>query len=74
MTKPLEKDKQKQKEDKFVRGFKNKKNQPPSYTDRVLFKNNTCRDHKFNKYDVIEMYGSDHRPIFLDVTVSIKPL
>jgi hypothetical protein len=38
-----DKDKDAGGEIKFVNGFKNKKNQAPSYTDRVIFKNNTCQ-------------------------------
>lgn len=51
----------------------NKKDQCPSYTDRILLKRN---DHSsnitFNKYDSNpEILGSDHRPVFLDCTISI---
>jgi hypothetical protein len=51
----------------YVNGFKNKKNQAPSYTDRVLFKNNTCQPHKFIKYGMVDnVWGSDHRPVYID--------
>lgn len=59
----------------YINGFKNKKNQAPSYTDRVLFKNNTCQPHNFIEYGMVDnVWGSDHRPVFIDQTVSVKPL
>ena len=58
----------------YVAGFKNKKNQAPSYTDRVLFRNNTCQKHAVTKYGSMEhMLGSDHRPVFLDTTLDMTP-
>lgn len=51
----------------------NKKNQCPSFTDRVLFKSNDPKvSVKFNKYNSrSDIYGSDHRPVFLDM--NLKP-
>jgi hypothetical protein len=50
----------------------NKKEQCPSYTDRILFKNNTSCEWKFNNYTSIpHVLNSDHRPVMLDI--SIKP-
>jgi hypothetical protein len=58
----------------YVAGMKNKKNQAPSYTDRVLFRNNTCQKHTANKYGIMEgMLGSDHRPVYLDTTLDLTP-
>ena len=55
----------------YVDGYKNKKNQAPSYTDRCLFKNNTSFKHTVNKYDCYnDLLGSDHRPVYLDTTIS----
>ena len=47
--------------------FVNKKNQCASFTDRIMFKNNTPASWRFHKYDSIpHVHNSDHRPIFLD--------
>lgn len=55
-------------------GYFNKKNQAPSYTDRVLFKNNTSLDVKLNSYTSLEsVLGSDHRPVQLDLDLSLPP-
>jgi len=58
----------------YVDKYKNKKNQAPSYTDRVLFKNNTSFPHTVHKYDCLsDQLGSDHRPVFLDADLSVAP-
>lgn len=50
--------------------YVNKKNQAPSFTDRILFRNNSCLDFKVNKYTAMhDIYGSDHRPVILDMTL-----
>ena len=51
----------------------NKKEQCPSYTDRILFKkNDSCTEAAINKYSSIpEVFGSDHRPVMKDITFSI---
>ena len=44
----------------------NKKNQAPSYTDRVLYKNNTSLTTDAQQYQCHhDMFGSDHRPVSL---------
>lgn len=44
--------------------YKNKKDQAPSYTDRILIKNNTCNTYETKYYKCLEnVFGSDHRPI-----------
>ena len=50
--------------------YKNKKNQAPSYCDRILFKNNTANEIQFNYYTCIDdIYGSDHRPVVLSLRI-----
>jgi len=52
------------KRSKVDTGYFNKKNQAPSYTDRVLFKNNTSNQVLLNSYNSLEhVLGSDHRPV-----------
>ena len=52
------------KRNKFEPGYFNKKSQAPSYTDRVLFKNNTNNQVILNSYNSLDhVYGSDHRPV-----------
>ena len=50
--------------------YKEKKNQAPSYTDRILFKNNSnfkfCDDYYRCLHNV---YGSDHRPVIRGITI-----
>lgn len=49
---------------KYEPGYFNKKNQAPSYTDRILFKNNTSNTVLYNNYTSLDhVYGSDHRPV-----------
>ncbi len=56
------------KRNKFEPGYFNKKNQAPSYTDRILFKNNTSNQVLLNSYNSLDhVYGSDHRPVQLDI-------
>lgn len=44
--------------------YVNKKSQAPSYTDRILFKNNTSFEDKLIDFHCVDdMWGSDHRPI-----------
>lgn len=52
----------------------NKKDQCPSYTDRILIKQNDISSEvKFNQYSSRhEVFGSDHRPVFLDWSIKIK--
>ena len=55
-------------------GYTNKKEQPPSYTDRVLFKNNTDCSVIYREYDCHdEVFGSDHRPVFLRMAIKLRP-
>jgi len=51
----------------------NKKDQCPSYTDRILLKqNDSTSEIKFNKYYTREeVFGSDHRPVYLDCTIRL---
>ena len=63
------------KRNKFEPGYFNKKNQAPSYTDRILFKNNTCNPVQLHSYNSLDnIYGSDHRPVQLDITLDLKPV
>ena len=50
--------------------YKNKKNQAPSYCDRILFKNNTVFPYTINIYGCLDNYfGSDHRPVYLSLNM-----
>ena len=54
--------------------FKNKNEQCPSYTDRILFKNNTNCRAEVLQYGCHENYwGSDHRPVFTIMKIKTKP-
>jgi len=54
--------------------FKNKNEQCPSYTDRILFKNNTNCWTRIKQYGCHEeYYGSDHRPVFVRMQIRTKP-
>ena len=54
--------------------FKNKNEQCPSYTDRILFKNNTNCHTQTYEYGCHEDYwGSDHRPVFVRMQIKTKP-
>jgi hypothetical protein len=62
-------------DDKSNAVYINKKDQCPSYTDRILVKNNDRRcEITYNQYDCREeIFGSDHRPVWLDLEMSYKP-
>lgn len=47
----------------------NKNNQCPSFTDRILLKqNDTTSEINYKEYNSrAEIFGSDHRPVFLDI-------
>ena len=63
------------KRSKVDSGFFNKKNQSPSYTDRVIYKNNTPIPIITNNYTSLEeVYGSDHRPVIFDFEMQLKPV
>lgn len=50
--------------------YKNKKDQAPSYCDRILFKNNTVFGFHVNLYKCIDdIFGSDHRPVYLSLVI-----
>lgn len=50
----------------------NKKEQAPSYTDRILFKNNTVCSAEVTGYmNLPDVLHSDHRPV--EMTLCIKP-
>jgi len=52
--------------------YVNKKNQAPSYTDRILLRNNTTYETEVHKYDVLDnVFGSDHRPVVLDCSINL---
>ena len=54
--------------------FVNKKDQCPSYTDRVLVKNNSSCAHQIMHYGAHEeFWGSDHRPVFTLMRVVTQP-
>jgi len=55
--------------------YVDKKDQCPSYADRILYKVNDKKqsEHKVIAYRSLnEVYGSDHRPIVLETAVKIK--
>lgn len=55
--------------------FFNKKDQAPSYTDRVIYKNNTVTPINTHNYTSLEdVYGSDHRPVIFDFDMELKPV
>ena len=67
--------------------FHNKKNQAPSYTDRILYRNNnstpgstevnahSAGDITLKAYACLEnVRGSDHRPVVLDIIVKVNEL
>jgi len=55
-------------------GFSNKKNQTPSYCDRILIKSQPSRTVKIKEYNSAEMYfGSDHRPVYGIYEVLVEP-
>ena len=48
--------------------YVNKKDQSPSYTDRILFRNNTCSQVATQSYEALhDVLGSDHRPVVLNL-------
>jgi len=48
----------------------NKKNQAPSYCDRILYKNNVQSENQVLYYDCQEgVLGSDHRPVLLSLVI-----
>ena len=50
--------------------YVNKKDQAPSYCDRVLYKNNMAIKAKPLSYESLdECYGSDHRPVVLQLAL-----
>lgn len=51
----------------------NKKEQCPSFTDRILFKaNDKTVGVEYNKYQCRdEIFGSDHRPVYLDLNLKL---
>jgi len=56
-------------------GYTNKKEQCPSFTDRILFKNNTsCKESLIAYEEVDEQFGSDHRPVRLSMQINVQPL
>ena len=65
------------KRSKVDESYFNKKNQAPSYTDRVLFRNNTpstAAQINLNTYNSLEnVLGSDHRPVQLDLDFNLRP-
>lgn len=54
--------------------YVNKKNQCPSYTDRILYKCNAKCQVDVHEYTSIDnQFGSDHRPVALSLTMHLKP-
>lgn len=54
-----------------VNEFLNKKEQAPSFTDRILVKENASLEVKIEKYDgMYHIHGSDHRPVFAHVSLN----
>ena len=63
------------KRNKYENVWINKNEQCPSYTDRILVKNNVnCNKVELVEYNALENYkGSDHRPVFLRLNMKIMP-
>ena len=54
--------------------YKNKNDQCPSYTDRIMFKNNTSCPSLITEYNCKDDYfGSDHRPVYLSLKLKTRP-
>lgn len=47
--------------------YVDKKDQCPSFTDRILFKNNTSQEVELHYDCLTQCFGSDHRPVTLDL-------
>ena len=55
-------------------GYVNKKDQCPSFTDRIMVKNNSSGTVEILEYSSHETHmGSDHRPVFTRTRVTTKP-
>ena len=53
-----------------IDSYIDKKNQAPSYTDRVLYKNNSSLTAEAGHYKCLHnVFGSDHRPVQLSLTI-----
>jgi len=50
-------------------GYADKKDQAPSYTDRVLFRNNTSQKVDIKYSCLHNVFGSDHRPVVMDLVI-----
>ena len=58
---------------KTENGYKNKKEQCPSYTDRIMFKNNTNCPALITEYNCYDDYfGSDHRPVYMKLKMKTQ--
>ena len=47
--------------------YVDKKDQAPSYTDRILFRNNTTQKVDLKYSCLYNVIGSDHRPVVMDL-------
>ena len=62
------------KREKSRNDYINKKDQCPSYTDRIMIKNNSLCPVTIQDYRCLDHYfGSDHRPVFAHVKVTTQP-
>jgi hypothetical protein len=62
------------KREKNSNNYVNKKEQCPSYTDRILLKNNSNCPLEITEYNAHETYwGSDHRPVYAIVRMVTQP-
>lgn len=62
------------KREKNSNAYTNKKEQCPSYTDRILVKNNSACPMTIRQYGCREEYwGSDHRPVYSHTSVVSQP-
>ena len=53
--------------------YVNKKNQAHSYTDRILFRNNSINNLNIINYTANHsLLGSDHRPVQLDLSFPLR--
>lgn len=59
---------------KTIDSFVNKRDEPPSYTDRVLYHSVQLGDLTLDRYEsVVDATGSDHRPVRAIFTLAPRP-
>lgn len=61
-------------EKKKAHVYHNKKEQSPSYCDRILYKVNTADTVDIREYEAYhDVFGSDHRPVTLSMDIGLVP-